>query len=63
VVLRPVRDLTDRLDSADLNMLLKIDQNNEIGALAASFNQFVLRLRPALLQVRDSSAATTAKSR
>jgi methyl-accepting chemotaxis protein len=62
LVLRPVRDLTDRLDNADLNMLLKIDQNNEIGALAASFNQFVLRLRPALLQVRDSSAATTAKS-
>jgi methyl-accepting chemotaxis protein len=62
LVLHPVRDLTDRLDSADLNMLLKIDQNNEIGALASSFNQFVLRLRPALLQVRDSSAATTAKS-
>ena len=62
LVLRPVRDLTDRLDSADLNMLLKADHDDEIGALAASFNQFVLRLRPALMQVRDSSAATTAKS-
>ncbi|MGD0829710.1 MAG: methyl-accepting chemotaxis protein [Terracidiphilus sp.] len=62
LVLRPVRDLTDRLDNADLNMLLTTDQNNEIGALAASFNQFVLRLRHALLQVRDSSVATTAKS-
>ena len=62
LVLAPVRDLTERLDNADLNMLLKADQNNEIGALAASFNQFVLRLRPALLQVRDSSAATSAKS-
>ena len=62
LVLRPVRDLTERLDNADLNMLLKSDRNDEIGALASSFNQFVLRLRPALLQVRDSSAATSAKS-
>jgi len=62
LVLRPVRDLTDRLDNADLNMLIKADHEDEIGALAASFNQFVLRLRPALLQVRDSSEATTAKS-
>ncbi|HEY1254667.1 MAG TPA: methyl-accepting chemotaxis protein, partial [Terracidiphilus sp.] len=62
LVLRPVRDLTIHLDSADLNMLLKTDHDDEIGALAASFNQFVLRLRPALLQVRDGSAAAAAKS-
>jgi len=38
------------------------DRNDEIGALAAGFNQFVQRLRQAMLQVRDGSAATTAKS-
>jgi methyl-accepting chemotaxis protein len=62
LVLRPVGKLSERLVAADLNMLLETEHNDEIGALAASFNQFVLRLRHALLQVRDSSAATTAKS-
>jgi HAMP domain-containing protein len=62
LVLQPVHDLAGRLDSADLNMLLNTDRDDEIGALAASFNQFVMRLRHALLQVRDSSAATTSKS-
>jgi methyl-accepting chemotaxis protein len=62
LVLRPVSYLADRLASADLNMLLETDRNDEIGALAASFNQFVLRLRQTLLLVRDSSATTAAKS-
>ncbi len=62
LVLHSVGDLTDRLDNGDLNMLLKTRYDDEIGALAASFNQFILRLRPALLQVRDGSAEAAAKS-
>jgi methyl-accepting chemotaxis protein len=61
-VLRPVNHLTKRLANADLNTLLETDCTDEIGALAASFNQFVLRLRQTLLKVRDGSVATTAKS-
>ncbi|MGD0800571.1 MAG: Cache 3/Cache 2 fusion domain-containing protein [Terracidiphilus sp.] len=62
LVLRPVLYLTDRLAHADMNTRIEIERNDEIGALATGFNQFVLRLRHALLQVRDGSAATTAKS-
>jgi methyl-accepting chemotaxis protein len=61
-VLRPVRDLTERLANADLNTLIEIERHDEIGELASSFDQFVLRLRQTLLQVRDGSAAITAKS-
>ncbi len=58
----PLRDLTGRLDNADLNTLLEASRKDEVGALAASFNRFVLRMRKTLLEVRDGSAATTAKS-
>jgi methyl-accepting chemotaxis protein len=61
-VLRPVLQLTERLASADLNTRIEFDRGDEIGALAAGFNQFVLRLRQTMLQVRDGSAAATAKS-
>jgi methyl-accepting chemotaxis protein len=62
LVVRPVVGLTNRLSSADLNTLLETGRNDEIGALAAGFNHFALRLRQTLLQVSESSAATTAKS-
>ena len=62
LVVQPVRGLTGRLSSADLNTLLETRRSDEIGALAAGFNQFVLRLRQTLLEVRDSSTAATAKS-
>lgn len=62
LVLRPVLHLTERLTSADLNTRIEIERNDEIGALAASFNQFVEHLRRAMFQVRDGSAATTLKS-
>jgi methyl-accepting chemotaxis protein len=62
LVLRPVRDLTDHLNNADLNTLLDSRQKDEIGALAESFNQYVLRLRQTLFKVRSGSTATTGKS-
>jgi methyl-accepting chemotaxis protein len=61
-VLLPVRHLTERLANADLNTLIEIERNDEIGELATSFNQFVLRLRQTLLQVRDGSVSATGKS-
>jgi methyl-accepting chemotaxis protein len=61
-VLRPVRYLTERLEHADLNTLLETDHTDEIGTLTNGFNEFVLRLRQAMLKVRDGSATTTAQS-
>jgi len=62
LVLKPVEELTEHLSTADLNTLLATDRTDEIGVLATSFDQYVLRLRHALLQVRAGSAATTGKS-
>jgi methyl-accepting chemotaxis protein len=62
LVLLPVGSLTSHLTNADLNTLLPHERDDEIGALAVSFNQYVLRLRQTLLQVRDGSAATSGKS-
>ncbi|MGD0940364.1 MAG: methyl-accepting chemotaxis protein [Terracidiphilus sp.] len=62
LVLLPVGILTGYLTNADLNTLLPHDRDDEIGALAVSFNEYVLRLRQTLLQVRDGSAATSGKS-
>jgi methyl-accepting chemotaxis protein len=62
LVLRPVLYLTERLANADLNTRIEVERNDEIGALATGFNLFVQRLRQAMLQVREGSAATTAKS-
>ena len=62
LVLRPVEELTEHLSTADLNTLLATDRSDEIGMLATSFDEYVLRLRHALLQVRGGSAATTGKS-
>jgi len=62
LVIRPVCDLTDHLKSANLNTLLDARQNDEIGALAESFNQYVLRLRQTLFKVRNGSMAASDKS-
>jgi methyl-accepting chemotaxis protein len=62
LVLRPVCDLTGHLQNADLNTLLDSRQNDEIGALAGSFNEYVLGLRQTLFKVRSGSAAATGKS-
>lgn len=62
LVLGPVKELTEHLETADLNTLLPTGRTDEIGRLAASFNQYVLRLRQALFQVRNGAAATTSKS-
>jgi methyl-accepting chemotaxis protein len=62
LVLKPVGKLTERMLAADLNTLLETGREDEIGALASSFNHYVLGLRKTLLRVRDSSEATCNKS-
>ncbi len=62
LVLSPIAALTGHLATADLNTLLPADREDEIGKLALSFNQYVLRLRQTLFCVRSGSAAATAKS-
>ena len=61
-VIQPVRHLTERLRNADLNTLLEAERKDEIGDLAESFNEFVLRLRQTLLRVRDGSEETSHRS-
>jgi len=62
MVVRPVSALTRTLGDADLNTMLDTGTCDEIGRLANGFNRFVMRIRQTLLEVRDGSAATTAKS-
>jgi methyl-accepting chemotaxis protein len=62
LVLGPVGHLTGRLIKADLNTLLDSGRDDEIGALAISFNKYVLGLRKTLIRVRDGSAAMMAKT-
>jgi methyl-accepting chemotaxis protein len=61
-VLRPLARLGGQMANADLNTLLDAGHDDEIGELSTRFNEFVLRLRETLLQVRDGSAASTSKS-
>jgi methyl-accepting chemotaxis protein len=61
-VVRPVRDLAERMGLADLNTLLDTDRTDEIGTLATNFNQFVLQLRETLSKVMEGSAESKAKS-
>jgi methyl-accepting chemotaxis protein len=62
LVLGPVSCLTETLSAADLNTLLDSSHHDEIGALASSFNRYVMRLRETLFKVRDGSAEATGKS-
>jgi methyl-accepting chemotaxis protein len=50
------------MNSADLNTLLDEGRGDEIGALAGSFNRYVLRIRRTLKKVREGSVATSSKS-
>lgn len=62
LVVRPVKRLSHHLSTADLNTLLAVERDDEIGELATNFNGYVRKLRHTLFRVRDESAATTGKS-
>lgn len=62
LVIAPILHLSDAMANANLDSRMESDRTDEIGTLAESFNQFVARLRHTLVQVRDGSAASTAKS-
>jgi len=62
LVLQPVQTLTGHLNDANLNTMLEVDRNDEIGDLASAFNQFVERIRCTLIDVHERATATFAKS-
>ena len=62
LVLHPINHLSQQMLNANLNSQMESGRADEIGTLADAFNQFVSRLRQTLLQVRDGSLASTAKS-
>jgi methyl-accepting chemotaxis protein len=61
-VLRPVKTMALEMANADLNTLMEMERDDEIGTMGRSFDQFVMRLRETLFQVRDGSAASSSKS-
>jgi len=61
-IVQPVTELTERLETADLNTLLDEERIDEIGRLASGFNRFVERLRATLLELHSSSAITIQNS-
>jgi len=72
LILRPVRELVERMESADLNTALRQDRSDEIGVLARAFDRFVANIRETLIRVIETSeqvasaseeiSATTAES-
>jgi len=54
-VLRPVKQLIDRMENADLNTHLHEQSGDEIGILANTFDQFVARIRGMLIEVITTS--------
>ncbi|HTW46921.1 MAG TPA: Cache 3/Cache 2 fusion domain-containing protein [Acidobacteriaceae bacterium] len=59
LVLVPVQNLGDHLENADLNTLLGARRRDEIGRLAAAFDNFVLRIRSTLVEVAEVSSILT----
>jgi methyl-accepting chemotaxis protein len=61
-VVRPVRDLVVRIDSADLNTKFDVHRTDEIGELQQSFEKFITSIKRALFQVQDASTAVASAS-
>ncbi len=62
MVVRPVLDLTSRLESANLGSVFESNRCDEIGGLSRSFNLFVSRIRAALADVQQTASATRSRS-
>lgn len=62
LVLRPVRALVTRMESADLNTSLAKDREDEIGVLAESFDRFVSNIRGTLVHVMECSEQVASAS-
>ena len=59
---RPVKEVVDSIDNADLNMQFNSDRKDEVGDLQRSFDRFVLSIKETLLQVAEASAAVASAS-
>src|SRR5450755_3958392 len=62
LVLRPVQELTARMQNADLNTSLTENQQDEIGILAQAFDAFTRKIRETLVVVRHTTTSVAAAS-
>jgi methyl-accepting chemotaxis protein len=62
VTSRPVKEVVQSIDNADLNMAFNSDRKDEVGDLQRSFDRFVKSIKETLLQVAEASAAVASAS-
>ncbi len=62
LVVRPLNLLVQRMENADLNTRLTAVRGDEIGVLGRAFDQFVTRVREALIEVASTSEAVVCAS-
>jgi methyl-accepting chemotaxis protein len=61
-VTRPLAQVVQSVDSADLNTVFNSTRKDEIGELMRSFDRFVLTIKETLLRVSEASAAVASAS-
>jgi methyl-accepting chemotaxis protein len=59
---RPVKDVVQSIDNADLNMQFHSERKDEVGDLQRSFDRFVTSIKETLLQVAEASSAVASAS-
>ena len=59
---KPLKDMVQRLDNADLNTVLSLTRQDEVGDLTRSFDRFVATIKSTLLQVAEVSTAVASAS-
>jgi methyl-accepting chemotaxis protein len=62
LVVKPLEDLSMRMNNADLNTVLNENRDDEIGVLAHNFAQFVASIRETLMAVSFTSEAIASAS-
>ncbi len=62
LILTPVRELVERMESADLNTAMRQNRNDEIGVLAQAFDRFVGNIRETLVRVIETSEQVASAS-
>jgi methyl-accepting chemotaxis protein len=62
VIVRPVKQVVERMNNADLNTAFNTETTDEIGDLQRAFDGFVRSIRTALLRVADVAEAVAGAS-
>jgi methyl-accepting chemotaxis protein len=61
-ITRPIKIVAHQMDNADINTTMNIDEQNEIGDLARSFDQFTERIRTTIFRLSEMSATIASAS-